>query len=153
MGPHRADRLFHRRQARRFARRFHPRPRRHPPGQDMVETAPPTRLPHPRRTLLPGTPWVATSSRIAESMQQTRPPPTRMRLPTPARLATAPGTHMTPVRSMPTLSMGMIPPSTRTLTLTMTACRIRQLISLKVFQKESTLTPHSPGRAASFRRR
>ena len=51
---------------------------------------------------------------------------------------------MAPVRSMPTLSMGMIPPSTRTLTLTMTACRIRQLISLKVFQKESTLTPHPP---------
>ena len=49
---------------------------------------------------------------------------------------------MTPVRSMPTLSVGMIPPSTRTLTLTMTACRIRQLISLKIFQKESTHTPH-----------
>ncbi|EFU60759.1 conserved hypothetical protein, partial [Actinomyces sp. oral taxon 180 str. F0310] len=87
-----------------------------PPGQDKVETAPPTRPPPPRRKLLPGTPWVATSSHIVESLQQTRLPPMRTRPPTLARLATAPATHMAPVRPMPTPSRATTPSNMRTLT-------------------------------------
>ena len=91
-----------------------------PPGQGRVGTVAPAhrhltmRIALPRRKLLPGTAWAATSSRIAERMQQTRLPPTRTRPPTPGRLATAPATHMAPARPMPTLSRGTTPSSART---------------------------------------